>query len=1086
MITFRFRRYVMARQRQLNDIPFNDRLILFRYMLNLFGKTSLDSLAGALNHSDYEGLTESQNTRFWEYLDRQIFLKPEGVQMSRDELRRYDENICRYVRQIGHNRGGLQLKYFQYIALLFTEIYLDRYFVDRKAFAASLNAFARDKEAETLGLLEVSPFTPEGMNKLAFMSATGSGKTLIMHCNILQFLYYLKRAQTGGQRLNINQVIVLAPNEGMSMQHLEELALSDIRASLFEKERGFIPATSNQVIVIDMNKLKEEGKQKTVSVDSFEQNNLVLVDEAHRGLQGDVWYDYRTRLSQDGGFAFEYSATFKQALRGNQATMQAMMDEYGKSIIMDYSYKYFYTDGYGKDYRIYNLKDDTIQEQKELYLTGCLLSFYQQMKLYQHNGQAYAPFLVEKPLLVFVGNRVTATTSKGELTDVEEILTFIDGFVRNRRRSIGYIGAVLNEDTGLLDNKNYELFYGDFHPLKRLSNYSRDVTPQQTYEDMLCILFNADTLGHEPRLMLTDLRQVEGEIALQIGEQGAYFGVINIGDTATLLKNCEKKGLVTKTEEFVSESLFQAINQADSNIHVLIGSRKFTEGWNSWRVSTMGLINFAKGEGSQAIQLFGRGVRLKGYQGRLKRSSKLDVPATIPKDIQALETLTIFGVKAQYMEDFKRFLELEEMPTDKPLRHTLPVVKRLQGLAAKKLQVIRLPQGVSFKRQAARLLLTKPDEGLLSYLVKNRAVLDCRSKVQTIRSSFDLQLEATTQEHKLPDKALPFLDYARIFEELQQYKNEKTLYNLSIQQDKLKEILETDGWYTMLIPKSHIAFDSMDKLPLYTDFAIMALKVYIDKFFKYHREQWEAPKMSYQPLTEDDSNFVDEYTFLYQPQRDEDNSWEEMKRFLMEVESLLQKENGIPGYEETSPHGIITAFDFRYHLYAPLIHVQGKGLEISVSPVSLNAGEKTMVDLLKAYCDEHASSLHQIDLVLLRNKSKAGIGFFEADNFYPDYILWMNAKDVQYITFIDPKGLRLVSRDDRKVQFYATIKELEERLQPSYPDKRIVLNSFILSSTPSAELRQWWQMDKAQREARHVLCLDQADCIEVMMAKVLS
>ena len=79
----------------------------------------------------------------------------------------------------------------------------------------------------------------------------------------------------------------------------------------------------------------------------------------------------------------------------------------------------------------------------------------------------------------------------------------------------------------------------------------------------------------------------------------------------------------------------------------------------------MGLINFAKGEGSQAIQLFGRGVRLKGYQGRLKRSSKLDVPATIPKDIQALETLTIFGVKAQYMEDFA-FLELEEMPTDKP------------------------------------------------------------------------------------------------------------------------------------------------------------------------------------------------------------------------------------------------------------------------------------------------------------------------------------------------------------------------------------------------------------------------------------
>ena len=82
---------------------------------------------------------------------------------------------------------------------------------------------------------------------------------------------------------------------------------------------------------------------------------------------------------------------------------------------------------------------------------------------------------------------------------------------------------------------------------------------------------------------------------------------------------------------------------------MLIGSRKFTEGWNRWRVSTMGLINFAKGEGSQAIQLFGRGVRLKGYEGCLKRSRKLDAGVKPPKHIELLETLTIFGVKAQYI-----------------------------------------------------------------------------------------------------------------------------------------------------------------------------------------------------------------------------------------------------------------------------------------------------------------------------------------------------------------------------------------------------------------------------------------------------
>ncbi len=78
-------------------------------------------------------------------------------------------------------------------------------------------------------------------------------------------------------------------------------------------------------------------------------------------------------------------------------------------------------------------------EQKLLYLTGCLLSFYQQVKLHLTHSQEYAPFQIEKPLLVFVGNRVTAPTRKEELTDVEEVLTFLDGFVRNKAKTVGRI-----------------------------------------------------------------------------------------------------------------------------------------------------------------------------------------------------------------------------------------------------------------------------------------------------------------------------------------------------------------------------------------------------------------------------------------------------------------------------------------------------------------------------------------------------------------------------------------------------------------------------------------------------------------------
>ena len=65
----------------------------------------------------------------------------------------------------------------------------------------------------------------------------------------------------------------------------------------------------------------------------------------------------------------------------------------------------------------------------------------------------------------------------------------------------------------------------------------------------------------------------------------------------------------------------------------------------------MGLMNVGRSEGSEIIQLFGRGVRLKGFQYSLKRSSALDAsynPGNLPKGLREIETLNIFGVRADY------------------------------------------------------------------------------------------------------------------------------------------------------------------------------------------------------------------------------------------------------------------------------------------------------------------------------------------------------------------------------------------------------------------------------------------------------
>ena len=127
---------------------------------------------------------------------------------------------------------------------------------------------------------------------------------------------------------------------------------------------------------------------------------------------------------------------------------------------------------------------------------------------------------------------------------------------------------------------------------------------------------------------------------------------------------------------------------------------------------------------------------------------------------------------------------------------------------------------------------------------------------------------------------------------------------------------------------------------------------------------------------------------------------------------------------------------------------------------------------------------------VLRNKSKVGKGFFEVGNFYPDYILWIDDGQTQYISFIDPKGLLRIRQDDPKIQFYKTIKELEKRLAATARDKVIILNSFILSATPYSDLYIWWrttdaEVNKEYLAERNVFTLDNPDCVASMMKKIL-
>lgn len=1026
----------MAKKKK-KTLQLSKTLVLNRFILAQLGVQGFDALAEHLKESHLEGRDENNISRYYHEL---LMRQHETDNLKRDQLLEYDQNIVGHTLRINEKRKDLiEWKYFQYLGLLFTEIYLDRYFSNSVKLLEDLNAFLDswnnplDQSVPNESGVSFTPFQFNDLNKLAFWNATGSGKTLLMHVNILQFEFYRKKHN--GDK--INKVLLVTPNEGLSQQHFKEFQESVIPANYFSKRSGAL-YSGTEVEIIEISKLKDEHGEKTVDVEAFERNNLVLIDEGHRGVAGDDWKRRRDYLSTEG-FAFEYSATFGQAVSAAKtSTKKSLIDEYSRNILFDYSYYYFYRDGYGKDYHILNVPDDTKSEFLRKYLTGALLSFYQQKLVFAEHPHEMQEFNLENPLWVFVGGTVSKSLSKKESSDILQILEFFAEFIKDSNQSKEHLRQLINGGDGIVDQQNHSVFSNYFDYVRKAPK-----NIDELYTDILSKVFNTDIAG--AGLYVDNLNGIEGELGLRVGD-APYFGVINIGADKELYKLLQKQDIPGLDKDF-GDSLFHSINENGSKMNLLIGAKKFTEGWSSWRVSTMGLMNIGRGEGSQIIQLFGRGVRLKGYNWSLKRSRELDSyqkpNSKIPPFICLLETLNIFGIRADYMNHFKEYLEEEGLPTNDGQFQTLqiPVMPNI-NLDDNKLKILQVREGVDFKKDRVIELQHHEDQML------NKVKLDWYPKVQalsTVRGNTALMVE---EQHEAPLTAdnLAFLDWDMIYFEIQKFKNERIWHNISISKAALKEILQKKGWYELYIPQAELQPTSFSKVRLWQEIAIALLKGYVDRFYNYHKSNYLSKHMETIELRPDHPNFISEYQVeIEQSQSGIINNLEELAK--------LVKNGRLESEFEIGQH--FTAFEFLQHLYRPLLYFDEKKYKnlIRISPVALNKGEMQFVKDLKRWYETNPEELKDRQLYLMRNQSRSGVGFFEAHGFYPDFMLWIVDKGKQYISFIDPKGLRQITGFEHpKMNFYKTIRQ---EIQSRLTDKSVTLNSFIISMTPYAELKHW-------------------------------
>ena len=959
-----------------------------------------------------------------------------------DDLARYDDNICEHLDAMNAGRAEpLTLRYFQYLAALYTEIFLDRYCNYQDELLGSLNELVNRHNLNRLpGDPDVEHFAQPDLKKLAFWMATGSGKTLVMHLNYRQFLHYNKEA--------LDNILLITPNEGLSEQHIRELQVSNIPVERFGlNESGLLASGNETVKVIEITKLvgEKRGGGVSVPVEAFEGNNLIFVDEGHKGSGGEAWRSVRDALGETG-FTFEYSATFGQALMA--AGNRDLTVEYGKAIAFDYSYRHFYKDGYGKDFHILNLQEETTPEQTNTLLLANLLSFYEQKSFFAEQFDALRPYNLERPLWVFVGSRVNVvyTENRQRHSDVLTVVRFLNRLLTNEGGWVTQtIAQLLKGKSGLLNQYGEDVFADMFQYLRQCREDAEGV-----YLNILQKVLRAPGSGV---LHICDIRGSNGELGLKSSGADEYFGLIYIGDTSNFkrLVEADDTGIVIEEDAF-SRSLFEGINDPTTTIDVLIGAKKFMEGWNSWRVSNMGLLNIGKKEGSEIIQLFGRGVRLRGRDLTLKRSSALD--GNHPDHIQRLETLNIFAVRANYMVQFRNYLEREGISADGNVELSLPIQSNRDFLG-RNLYIPRLHDQRSFA----------DEEHLVLDIDRSITVrVDLSLKIQQVVSGnqgFTTIAANSGEEQGISSESLGLVDWQDIYIRLLEHKGSKGFSNLVVQPDIPRRIVETECLYLLFADASVVRPRSFADVSYLQDAVAAIVLKYAEKFYSVRQGQWESDNMTYSVLKETDTNFRD-YTIKIP--RDDAVLIDAVQKLITEGDRI---------YNQNVQELPIIHFD--RHLYQPLLSDQSD--KIKSEPPGLNEGERRFLEDMRIYCSvEKDKSLADKELFLLRNLSRGkGIGFFTNFGFFPDFILWIKKGDSQRIVFIEPHGMlhAYAYVYDDKVQLHRKLADLTQEMNRRAGIHDVILDSYIISITPFEDLRLRygdgnWDRDRFATEA-HVL-----------------
>ena len=894
---------------------------------------------------------------------------------------------------------GVGLRYYQRLALYFSKYYFEKLY----------------------------SFNGNENNKLTYWMATGSGKTIIMKANIIDYFEYLR-----DKNPDEIEVIITSPLKELIGQLQNEM--SEFFANPYFRDFKFSYKIETTQGLIS----RYENESHEIVGES--QYRLLLVDEAHIGLGSNdkgAFVKLRDNLTKNitNSFMYEYSATFYDITKKEQ------IDEYAKRIVYEYDYGKFYNDMYGKDFKFDVVKKDEISEDEnkdiKRNLDANLEAFNKKIEaFFAYNRDKRinrGKLFPNRPLLVMAGNTVSASKENSANNEENSDIAKIVDYLANLDSNIidKYIG-IFNANSGVL------------HLLQNSAN--------------------------------------DGELLMAFGEDATPFGLITVGNVKKFLENSniakliENGKIISKNIKFTNENyLFKNIDDENSPINILIGSRKFSAGWNSFRASQICLINFGTGSGPAIIQMFGRGVRLRGLKDDGKRSEKYYVKddggkteflpyskdSSLSKEkyelLKYLETLFIYSLRSTYLS---KFVE-EDTDIYKKSITLSKEVAILERYKEKQLPIFYIDKRAIDIDSVVEVESLEIKESKLNIVY----VLDGQKKQVTfdVPLSINLLIE---KENTIKYKEIAwlenFIDRAYI-EKLIVKKLEKSKINID----------NFDLSYIIgLLQKEYIVikYDGVVSTP--KQFQKLILKVAYMLISKIKNKiTYNETKQNYhydKVVNKDDYTSRYDIKFIIDKSADTkevakrletDKSY---KMFIDKIVSHYYKPLAIDPHSnsqtnyETYKKCLTKDFTQNYKDIIDSNDDYFKDIEeVKITPDKLNADEFKFVCDLQEYITKH-----NLDVVILRNRSKGNIGLIADDGlFYPDFILWYTDNtDQKHIIFCDPKGIRNPETRWKVCEAPYYVKELEKAWGGA-----IKLHSFIVSNTEKKSVK-WSPIDKLSTE----------------------